>query len=50
MLLLFLAFDEPDVARWQSGVFYVDGSWKPSRTVVRRAAEQVRAGRLTCEG
>jgi hypothetical protein len=49
-LLLFLAFDEPDVARWQSGVFFVDGSWKPSRTVVRRVARDLRAGRLTCEG
>ena len=44
-LLLFLAFDEPDVARWQSGVFYVDGSWKPSRAAVRQAAERVAAGR-----
>jgi hypothetical protein len=47
-LLLFLAFDEPDVARWQSGVFYTDGSWKPSRTAVRRLAGHLRSGGLTC--
>ena len=49
-LLLFLAFDEPDVARWQSGVFYVDGSWKPSRAAVRGAAERVATGQVTCAG
>jgi hypothetical protein len=49
-LLLFLAFDEPDVSRWQSGVLYVDGSWKPSRSVVQRATARVHAGVLACEG
>lgn len=49
-LLLFLAFDEPDLSRWQSGVFYVDGSWKPSRVAVRQSAGRVRAGELDCAG
>jgi hypothetical protein len=49
-LLLFLALDEPDLSRWQSGVFYVDGSWKPSRVAVRAAARRVEAGDLRCEG
>jgi hypothetical protein len=49
-LLLFLAFDEPDLARWQSGVFYVDGSWKPSRAAVRDAAGRVEAGDVSCAG
>lgn len=47
-LLLFLALDEPDLSRWQSGILYVDGSWKPSRTAVRKAAARVSAGELTC--
>jgi len=49
-LLLFLAIDEPDLSRWQSGVFYVDGSWKPSRVAVRAAARRVAAGEVRCEG
>lgn len=49
-LVLFLALDEPDLSRWQSGVFYVDGSWKPSRVAVRAAARRVEAGDVRCEG
>jgi hypothetical protein len=48
VLLLFLALDEPDLSRWQSGILYVDGSWKPSRTTVRRAAARISAGELAC--
>lgn len=47
-LLLFLALDEPDVSRWQSGVLYVDGSWKPSRAAVRKTEARVSAGQLSC--
>jgi len=49
-LVLFLALDEPDLSRWQSGIFYVDGSWKPSRLAVRAAARRVEAGDVRCEG
>jgi hypothetical protein len=48
-ILLFLALDEPDLARWLSGVFYVDGSWKPSRMTVRAATRQLDAGDVQCE-
>jgi len=49
-IVLFLALDEPDLARWQSGVFYVDGSWKPSRVAVQAAATRLEAGNVQCEG
>jgi hypothetical protein len=49
-ILLFLALDEPDLSRWQSGVFYVDGSWKPSRVTVRAATRRLEAGDVQCEG
>ena len=36
--------DEPDLNRWQSGVFYVDEKPKASLTAVRRAAAESRRG------
>jgi hypothetical protein len=49
-LLFFLALDEPDLSRWQSGVFHVDGSWKPSRAAIRATVRRVQAGELLCTG
>ncbi|MDX6411934.1 MAG: polysaccharide biosynthesis protein PslG [Gaiellaceae bacterium] len=50
-LLLFHAFDETSLAAWQSGIYYADGTPKPSLPVVRTAAEQVRRGIIAhCDG
>ena len=43
-LLLFHVQDEPDMAAWQSGEFYVDGTPKPSLGAVRLGALSVRRG------
>ena len=43
-LFLFHLEDEPGLAQWQSGVYYVNGKPKPSRDVVRTAAVQSRRG------
>jgi hypothetical protein len=49
--LLFHAFDESDLDRWQSGVYYADGTPKPSRDVFATAARAVRGGVITrCPG
>lgn len=50
-VLLFHAFDESDLDRWQSGVYYADGTPKSSLPVLRTAAEQVRRGIIArCDG
>ena len=50
-LLLFHAFDEADLAGWQSGVYYADGTPKPSLPLVRTAIEQARRGIIAhCPG
>jgi hypothetical protein len=50
-ILLFHAFDEPTLAAWQSGVYYVDGTPKASLPAVRTAADQVRRGIVAqCDG
>jgi hypothetical protein len=50
-VLLFHAFDEANLAAWQSGVYYVDGTPKPSLPAVRTAAGQVRRGIIAhCDG
>ena len=50
-VLLFHAFDETNLAAWQSGVYYADGTPKPSLPVVRDAARQVRRGTIArCAG
>jgi hypothetical protein len=41
-LLLFHSHDEPLLAGWQSGVYYVDGSAKSSLGPVRDAVDDVR--------
>jgi hypothetical protein len=42
-LLFFHSHDEPALAGWQSGVYYVDGTPKTSLDAVRTAAEAARA-------
>jgi hypothetical protein len=43
-ILLFHAFDERNLANWQSGIYYADGTPKSSLPAVRTAADQVRRG------
>jgi hypothetical protein len=48
---LFHAFDEPALAGWQSGVYYVDGTPKPSMAVVKNASRDIRGGVIAhCAG
>jgi cellulase (glycosyl hydrolase family 5) len=50
-LSIFHTIDEPDLNRWQSGIFYVDEKPKASMVVVRRAAAEARRGVVTrCPG
>jgi hypothetical protein len=44
----FLLWDEPDLARWQSGVLWVDGSRKSSFDALRRVVDEVGSGRVDC--
>jgi hypothetical protein len=44
VLSLFLLSDEPSLGRWQSGLYYVDRTPKPSAAAVSRAAREVRRG------
>jgi hypothetical protein len=46
--LIFHLLDEPDLNRWQSGVYYADGEPKSSLDDVRKAAEEARKGKLDC--
>jgi len=43
-ILLFHTVDEPDLNRWQSGLYYADGTPKGSLPSVRRAAAESRRG------
>jgi hypothetical protein len=47
-VLIFHLYDEPDLERWQSGVYYVDGTPKTSLPDVREAAIEARRGELEC--
>src|SRR5262249_1305532 len=50
-LFVFHAFDEPNLANWQSGLYYTDGTPKSSLPVVKDAADQVRRGVVDhCDG
>ena len=50
-LFVFHTFDEPDLAGWQSGLYYADQKPKPSLPAFRKAAAEARASRLThCSG
>ena len=45
-LLLFHVSDEPDLDRWQSGIYYADDTPKASLPMVRDAIGRLRAGTL----
>jgi hypothetical protein len=50
-LLLFHAFDETDLGRFQSGIYYADETPKPSMAAVRGAVRDVRGGVIAkCAG
>jgi hypothetical protein len=44
----FLLWDEPDLARWQSGVFWTDGGRKASYDALRRVVADVKGRRPNC--
>jgi hypothetical protein len=46
--LIFHVTDETDYNRWQSGVYYADGTPKSSRAVVKSAMNAIRAGAYEC--
>jgi hypothetical protein len=46
--LIFHVTDEPDYNRWQSGLYYPDGTPKTSRALVRQTIDQVQAGDVEC--
>ena len=46
--LIFHVTDETDFNRWQSGVYYADGTPKTSLPMVRSTIEQVRSGHVQC--
>jgi hypothetical protein len=47
-MFIFHVTDETDLGRWQSGVYYPDGTPKPTRAVVKRTISQIRAGTVDC--
>jgi hypothetical protein len=47
-LLFFHVSDEPDLDRWQSGLFYADDTPKSDLAVVKRAVQAAQAGTLAC--
>ena len=50
-LFVFHTFDEPDLAGWQSGLYYANQKPKPSLPAFRKAAAEARAASLThCSG
>ena len=46
--LNFLLWDEPDLRAWQSAPFWADRTPKDSYAALRRAVEQVNAGKVDC--
>jgi hypothetical protein len=46
--LIFHVTDETDFGRWQSGVYFPDGSAKSSRVIVRRTMNEIRQGIYQC--
>jgi hypothetical protein len=44
----FLLWDEPSLARWQSGVLWTDGSRKASFSALQQVIAQVNGGRVNC--
>ncbi len=50
-ILFFHAVDEPDYGRWQSGVYYPDGTPKSSFAAIRKATLETRRGIIArCPG
>ncbi len=47
-MFLFHVTDETDLGRWQSGVYYPDGTPKPSREVVKQTIGQIRSHAVDC--
>ncbi len=45
-LFVFHTFDERSLGGWQSGLYFADGSPKPSLSLFRRAVEYLRSGRF----
>src|SRR5262249_18400068 len=48
-ILIFHTVDEPDLDRWQSGLFYADDTPKSSLASVREAAIAARANDVVCD-
>jgi hypothetical protein len=46
--LIFHVTDENDYNRWQSGVYYVDGTPKSTRAFVKQTMSEIRAGAFEC--
>ena len=46
--LIFHVTDETDYNRWQSGVYYADGTPKSSRPFVKQTMSQIRSGAVDC--
>jgi hypothetical protein len=46
--LIFHVTDETDYNRWQSGVYYADGTPKSSRAFVKQAMAEIRSGAIVC--
>jgi hypothetical protein len=46
--LIFHVTDETDYNRWQSGVYYADGTPKTSRAFVKQAMHEIRSGAYEC--
>jgi hypothetical protein len=47
-LLFFHVSDEPDLDRWQSGLFYADDTPKSDLELVKTAAQAAQSGSLRC--
>jgi hypothetical protein len=46
--LIFHVTDETDYNRWQSGVYYADGTPKSSRPFVKQTMAEIRSGAVDC--
>jgi hypothetical protein len=47
--LIFHVTDETDFGRWQSGVYFPDGTPKTSRPLVKATIDQIRSGTFACD-
>jgi hypothetical protein len=48
-MFLFHVTDEANLDRWQSGVYYADGTPKSTRQVVKQTIEQIRDAAVDCD-